>query len=246
MTRFFSVVFLLMYGLCQPPASAQKLDPHNLLLFSMNRSATQVWSISDPHFLSAFNMGGYNNQPYFINDAELYLSVQRPSDTTQTDLYGLQLNTQILTQVTATPYMAEYSPQRKPNGRQFSAVRVEREGVQRLWVFPFDRSNQGSAVFPEMNNVGYHCWLSDSMAALFLVGTPNTLVMARMNGQRPARIAADPGRCLQRLKDGRLALCAKSNGANMVFEAVRSGQRIFRNCYYHAFRIRGFCGAARW
>ena len=201
----------LLYA-CAPNV-AQRLDHSDLLLFSMQKNADSTWSPAAPRFLTSFNPKGYNNQPAFFSGHELYLTVQTPQDTTQTDLYALDLAVQTLTRVTATPTTAEYSPVPMPGGRRFSAVRVEEDGNQRLWSFPVDRSDNGRPEFPAILNVGYHCWLRDTLAALFIVGddgVAHTLGTVGTIGQKFQRIASNIGRCLLATPDGRLAFVTKT------------------------------------
>lgn len=195
------------------PAPAQRLDHYDILLFSMQKTADSIWQPIAPRFLTAFNPRGYNNQPNFFSNNDLYLTVQTPGDTTQTEIYALDLMMKTQTRVTATPATAEYSPTLMPGGRRFSAVRVEEDGIQRLWSFPLDRSDNGRPEFPNISGVGYHCWLRDTLAALFIVGengAAHTLCTAGTKGQKPLRIASNVGRCLQTLPDGRLAFTTKA------------------------------------
>jgi hypothetical protein len=195
------------------PLSAQHLDHSDLLLFPMQKTADSTWQPVAPRFLTAFNPQGYNNQPNFFSNNELYLSVQTPDDTAQTEIYALDLLYRTLTRVTATPATAEYSPTLMPGGRRFSAVRVEEDGNQRLWSFPLDRSDNGRPEFPNIFNVGYHCWLRDTLAALFIVGddgAPHSLYTVGVKSQKLQRVASNVGRCLQTLPDGRLAFVTKT------------------------------------
>lgn len=195
------------------PAAAQRLDHTDLLLFQMQMGADSAWQTAAPRFLTSFNPQGYNNQPSFFSGSELYLTVQTPGDTTQTDIYSLDLALKIQNRVTATAATAEYSPTLMPGGRRFSAVRVEEDGNQRLWSFPIDRSDNGRPEFPGILNVGYHCWLRDTLAALFIVGddgAPHILGTVGTRGQKFQRIASNIGRCLLALPDGRLAFVTKT------------------------------------
>lgn len=195
------------------PAFSQRLDHTDILLFSLSKTADSTWQAAAPRFLTAFNPRGYNNQPAFFSNNELYLTVQTPDDTAQTEIYALDLLLKIQTRVTATPTTAEYSPVLMPGGRRFSAVRVEEDGNQRLWSFPLDRSDNGRPEFPNIFNVGYHCWLRDTLAALFIVGDDgvlHSLGTVGTRGQQFLRLASNPGRCLQVLPDGRLAFVTKT------------------------------------
>ena len=200
---------------------AQKLPHHDVLLFAVAKTGDGSYGLSAPSFLTAFNPSGYNNQPQFFGASEIYLTTQSPDDTTQTDITALDLGSRARTRVTSTPE-AEYSPTPMPDGRRFSCVRVEADGVQRLWSFPLDRSDAGRVVFPKIKGVGYHCWLSDTLAAMFIVGEgdgPHTLVLAGLRGQKPVKIATNIGRSLHQLPDGRLAFVQKATDQTWFVKA---------------------------
>jgi hypothetical protein len=192
--------------------TAQRLSHHDVVVFDMRKNSAGLWQPSSPRFLSSFNPKGYNNQPKFFNTNELWLTVQTPNDTTQTDIYALDLGAKSVTRVTATTLTAEYSPTLMPGGKRFSAVRVEEDGNQRLWSFPLDGSDNGEPVFSNLLNIGYHCWLHDTLVALFIVGentAPHTLEVAGIRGQTLRRIASNIGRCLLKTNEGDLAFVQK-------------------------------------
>ena len=208
MKYFGTLLFFFLLGLF---VQAQPLPHHDVILFNLQRPVgLGNWKAYAPRFLSNFNSKGYNNQPAFISDRELYLTVQRHPDTSQTDIYALDILLQRFTQVVRTPNLMEFSPTLMPNGTSFSAVRVEIDGSQRLWEFPLDRSGAGRPVFPRLNNIGYHCWLSDTLVALFQVGEPHLLTVAGTSGYRSLRVASNIGRCLQRTPDNLLAFIQKA------------------------------------
>jgi hypothetical protein len=202
-------LLLLVFPITLQAQGAGKCD---MVLFSLKKGADSLWRPDAPRFLTAFNRGGYNNQPSFFSNHELWLTAQFRNDTTQTDLIALDLTAKTQTRVTATPATAEYSPTLMPGGKRFSAVRVEADGNQRLWSFPLDRSDNGRPEFPKIYNVGYHCWLRDTLAVFFIVGEndqPHTLYAAGTRAQKPQRIAANIGRCLVKRPDGKLLFVQK-------------------------------------
>jgi hypothetical protein len=204
---------LLLFCLLPATLWCQNAGKSDLILFSLNKGADSLWRPEAPQFLSAFNRGGYNNQPSFFTNNELWLTAQFPSDTTQTDIVSLDLSQKIQTRVTATPQTAEYSPTLMPGSKRFSVIRVEEDGNQRLWSFPLDRSDNGRIELPKVFNVGYHCWLRDTLLTLFIVGEdgqPHTLQSVGIKGQKTQRIASNIGRCMARRADGRLLFVQKA------------------------------------
>lgn len=209
--RIIFLSILLAVGLGS--TNAQRLEHHDLLLFSLNLTVDSVWVPSSPRFLTKFNPKGYNNQPNFFSDNDLYVVTQSIGDTTQTEILALDLLMSTQTRVTYTPLTSEYSPTVMPSGTRFSCVRVEEDGTQRLWSFPIDRSDNGRPEFPRITGVGYHCWLRDTLAAFFIVGengAQHTLQVAGLRGQKLQRISSNIGRCLQRTPRGQLAFISKT------------------------------------
>lgn len=204
------LLLLLLTARMLPTAQAQRLEHFDILHFTLIQNADGAWTANLPRFLTAGNPRGYNNQPQFFSNSDIYLSAQFPEDTTQTDIIAMNLSRQFLQRVTLTPGLSEYSPMLMPDGRHFSTVRVEADGKQRLWMFPLDCSDTGRLVFPDIDGVGYHCWLNASDVALFLVGQPHVLVLANTRQPQTLRISAEIGRCLQKTPAGKLAFIHKA------------------------------------
>jgi hypothetical protein len=191
--------------------SVAQLPNTNIYCLDMDKFGDQI-DFKNVKFLTGFNRYGYNNQPQWINNNELYLSVQTPFDTSQTEIYSLSLLNNIITPVTATRE-AEYSPTLMPDRRSFSCIRVDAGGrnTQRLWAYPLDRSNGGREVLTLHQDVGYHCWLSDNKLALFIVnGTSNYLKLVTVSDQSSVQLFGGIGRSMGRLPDGKLAYVQKA------------------------------------
>lgn len=186
-----------------------QLPQTNAYSFFIQKSSVDKYSIRNAKFLNSYNLDGYNNQPAFINNKTIFLSVQK-SDADQTDIYSLDVSNRKLKIVTDTPE-AEYSPTLMPDGNHFSCVRVENDEnqTQRLWKFPINRSNQGQPLFEKITGVGYHCWLSPTKVALFVVGDPHRLVIADTEDQNFTELTSKIGRGMQKLPNGNLAYIQK-------------------------------------
>ena len=192
---------------------AQQLPNTNIMLFDFAQKSDSLFLFNKPLFLTGFNKEGYNNQPYFISDNELYITVQFPEDTTQTDIYSLNLTTKKRTQITAT-VESEYSPTFIPplggvTNYEFSCVRVEKDGSQRLWRFPLDRSSKGSPVFNNIKNIGYHFWIDYRDLVLFATEEPQKMLVADSRDESARYVTSNIGRCFQELPDGSIAFIEK-------------------------------------
>lgn len=190
--------------------SAQISTSH-VYLFQL-KTEGEALRLTSPKMLTSFNPIGYNNQPYWVSNEELYLTVRSLRDTSQTDIYALNLTKGTKMRVTATKE-SEYSPMLTPNAYFFSAVRVESDAdrTQRLWQFPIDRLEKGKPVFPTIRNIGYYHWINQRNVLLHVVGNPTLLIIANTSDGSYKKITSDVGRCFQRLKNGNVAFIKKES-----------------------------------
>jgi hypothetical protein len=65
-------------------------------------------------------------------------------------------------------------------GSYFSAIVVEPDGTQRLWLYPI-AGEAPELLYEDIFPVGYYDWY-DGKAALFVLGEPNSLVYVRGKG----------------------------------------------------------------
>jgi hypothetical protein len=193
-----------------------QLPSTNLYLLSMSKYGDSI-ALSSPKFLTDFNNGGYNNQPHFSTNNELYFTALASKETgAQTDVYSLSLLTGIRTRVTATAE-SEYSPTAMPDRLNFSCVRVDATNsnppVQRLWRYPMSRADGGAPVLKYETNIGYHCWLSDNKLALFILDgeAGNHLSLVTVNDESSIRLTPNIGRTLLRLPSGKLGYIEKKS-----------------------------------
>jgi len=137
---------------------------------------------------------GYDNQPAFLpGGQQLIFSSIRGG--LQSDVYELDLRGGEPRRLTETA-QSEYSPTPLPGGG-FSVVRVEEDGSQRLWTYDADGS-PGEMLVSELDNVGYHLWLTDKALALFLVDEPMKLVLGNTAVPGVRELATNIGRSFAR------------------------------------------------
>lgn len=186
----------------QAPAS-------QLYLFKFQRPANSPWVVHSPKFLSGFNRGGYNNQPSFINDHEILVTVQE-TGSIQSEIFQLHLEQRSIYRLTQTTY-SEYSPTITPDGKFISCVRVDDPltSLQRLYRYDRNAVGRMNSPLPEIKNVGYHTWLNNFTVALFLVGKPNQLALVDITSKDPLIFTSDVGRCMTSNSAGHLIFVHK-------------------------------------
>jgi hypothetical protein len=220
MRTLFKSLVLGLFVLPLTPSVGQ-LPNTQIFSFDMTKFGDQI-EIKNCKYLTAFNPYGYNNQPQWINNNELYISVQTPYDTAQTEIYSLSLINNILTPVTSTRE-SEYSPTLMPDRKSISLVRADDSpsGTQRLWTYPLDRTNSGKDLLNLHQNVGYHCWLSDKKVALFIVdGNNNYLKLVNIDDQSSIQLTSGIGRTLARMNDGKLAFVQKATAQTWYIKSL--------------------------
>jgi hypothetical protein len=110
--------------------------------------------------------------------------------------------------VTLTAPESEYSATPTPRGNAVSVIRVERDSTQRLWRVPLDGS-PSTVVLERIKPVGYHTWVNDTLLALFVLGSPNTLQLASTRTGRGDTITTSIGRSLHTTRDGQVSFVHK-------------------------------------
>lgn len=185
---------LLCLALCALPATAQSpaadFDIHVARLVRAADGALRVDSLRN-----VTARRGYDNQPHFTADGGALLYT-RQADDGQTDIWRYDIVRGVAAPVTATPE-SEYSPTPLAGGG-FAVIRVEADSTQRLWRFA-DDGGGAALLFEDVKPVGYQAWLDDHAAALFVLGSPNSLQLATLGRPGARRIAEGIGRALQRV-----------------------------------------------
>ncbi|MBT0810198.1 hypothetical protein KIH41_02785 [Litoribacter ruber] len=115
---------------------------------------------------------GYDNQPGFINDKQMVFSSQ--DDTGFHDIILYNFETEKFTNITRTDSKSEFSPSLTDCGQYISAVTVEEDSTQRLWLYPINMG-EPEVLYDDIAPVGYYDWY-DNKAAMFIVGQPHKLI----------------------------------------------------------------------
>ena len=142
-------------------------------LFDLDRTDGKI-NLSNPKNIS--NNEGYDNQPSFLDDNTVLFSAIRAD---QTDIIKFDITKgSVKTWITDTPTGSEYSPLKIPNKPAISAIRLDLDGLQRLYAYDLETGD--SKVLLKDLKVGYHIWFA-----------PNTLVCTVLRENRMDLVVAD-------------------------------------------------------
>ena len=151
---------------------------------------------------------GYDNHPYFSrNGGSLYYV---SSDNNQCDVKRYLFASKVSASITRTKE-SEFSPGMTPDGSSMTVVRIDADSAQRAYLFPPGNPRKPQFL-PGTDSIGYYCWLNDSLLAMFIVGTPNTLQLLDRKTLQRTRIANNIGRCLRLSADSTRLLFVIKHG----------------------------------
>ncbi|HVZ77658.1 MAG TPA: hypothetical protein VG818_06730 [Gemmatimonadaceae bacterium] len=209
-----------LLALAGAAAYAQAAPPSTDIYLVRLRVSPQV-AIDDPP-RNVTNRPGYDNQPAFTPDSKAILFTSIHEDG-QADTYRLDIASGAITRLTRTPE-SEYSPTPLPNGQGFSVVRVEADSTQRLWAFN-SAGRSPVLLFADIKPVGYHLWLDDHAAALYVLGAPNTLLVADARTGESHPVSHDVGRALQLVPGSTRVSYLHRDGRTWYLETVDPAAR---------------------
>lgn len=161
-------------------------------IFLMDMKTVSEWNyvFSDP--VNITNREGYDNQPAFSPQGQVYYTARM--DSSSTDIFMYDPVTGKNKQITHTSE-SEYSPTFIPGSKSLSVVRVDKDSAQRL----YQMNMEGKAIkhiLPDQDSVGYHCWMDHQNVAMFILGDTATLRIASISDGRAETIARQIGRCI--------------------------------------------------
>ena len=181
MKYIIAVGFLLVY---QTIFSQTNTD---LFLVDINDGKV---AITDPFNIS--NNEGYDNQPSFYDDDDILFSSTRNG---QTDIALYHIRTGTIEWVSKTPGGSEYSPTKIPNKEEVSSIRLDTNGLQRLYKYGI-RSGEYKELLKDLK-VGYHVWYSpEILVTTVLVENRMDLVVVNPKNNTSKTIQKKVGRSL--------------------------------------------------
>jgi hypothetical protein len=117
----------------------------------------------------------YDNQPSFINEYQLVFSAA--DEKGNHDIIVYNFNSKKFTNLTKTPDVSEFSPKLTDCGLYISAVVMEADKTQRLWLYPLN-FGEPELLYDDIQPVGYYDWY-DNKAALYVLGQPNKIIYVK-------------------------------------------------------------------
>ena len=146
------------------------------------------------------NNNGYDNQPSFWNDDSILFASTRED---QTDVLQFNVKEGSTSKwLTYTKAGSEYSPLRIPGKNAFSAIRLDVDGLQRLYAY--NLQTQESTPITDLK-IGYHVWYDPStLIATILTDNRMDLVIVDVETGTHRIVHKNVGRSLHNIPESDL------------------------------------------
>ena len=146
------------------------------------------------------NNEGYDNQPSFFDNDKILFSSTRNK---QTDIVLYTIKDGTSKWITNTPKGSEYSPLKIPGKDAISAIRLDEDGLQRL--YEYDLKTGKSSVLLNDLKVGYHAWYSnDIIVCTVLIENRMDLVVSNLKNNTNYTVQKNVGRALHKIPNSNL------------------------------------------
>src|SRR5690606_15860063 len=141
------------------------------------------------------NDSGYNNQPSFSSNETILFA---GNNNGQTDIAEYDLNTKSKKWRNKLTEGGEYSPQKFPSNNDVAAVRLDKDGLQRLYKYNAENGNS-TELIPELQ-VAYFAFYNDNkILSTVLNSDKMDLVMIDLPSTKADTLFYNAGRSIQKV-----------------------------------------------
>lgn len=196
--------FLVFFALLSVNFAIAQADTE-VYIFPIEKGES-TFSLGSPINIS--NNEGYDNQPSFYDNNTVLFSSNVQG---QTEIGKYTILDSQFCYVTSTDFGSEYSPTKIPNQEKVSAIRLDKDGKQLLYIY--DATNGESKVLIKDLVVGYHTWATDKTLASFVLGQTSSLVVTDISSEKNKTVDTNIGRSLHKIPNSKLVsyISKKSN-----------------------------------
>ncbi|MEM0518704.1 hypothetical protein [Aequorivita flava] len=141
------------------------------------------------------NNEGYDNQPSFISNETLVFAGNNDG---QTDISEYNLTSKLQKWVNNKTEGGEYSPQKFPTSEDFAAVRLDEDGLQRLYRYNA-KTGASSEIIEDLQIAYFAFYDEQKIVATVLNGDNLDLVLINLKSKTADTLFQKAGRSLQKV-----------------------------------------------
>ncbi|OUS01958.1 hypothetical protein A9Q86_04715 [Flavobacteriales bacterium 33_180_T64] len=190
MKQFFLILCSLFFTLGFSQSNTE------IFLFDLEVSSSKI-ELKNAKNLS--NNEGYDNQPSFLNDRYILFASTRNA---QTDIakYDVRYDSKSWLNFSEG---GEYTPLKVPNKNEVSAVRLDKDGKQRLYAY--NMSNGESTELIQDMVVAYYTWFdNNTIISAVIEGDDLNLYATNLQDGKSQKYATKVGRSFHRIPNSNL------------------------------------------
>lgn len=176
--------------------------------FSFSQSNTEIYlfdlstannTISLTNHKNISNNDGYDNQPSFLNDEKIIFASTRNNQTDIAQFFS-SYNSKIWLNYTEG---GEYSPLKIPNKNEISAVRLDKDGKQRLYSYEIDNGESNELIKDLV--VAYYTWYDkNTIVSAVIEGDDLNLYVTDLNERKNRNYGKKVGRSFHKIPNSNL------------------------------------------
>jgi len=144
------------------------------------------------------NSKGYNNQPFFLPDGKSILFSAETIAKGKVHICKYEIKSKKTKKLTATQ-TSEFSPMLAPDGVSVSAVVVEEDSTQRVWLYDLNTGAKKSCVHLGTDSIGYYAWLGKDTIVYDKLTNPHTLRVLNLKTGEDNWLCDNPARSFKKI-----------------------------------------------
>ena len=189
MKKLFLLLFVSTFAFAQTNTE--------VYLFDLS-TTDSIWKVGKGKNIS--NNDGYDSQPSFYSKKSILFSSTRNK---QTDIAKYNIEKGTIKFLSNTPNGGEYSPQRIPKSKNVSAVRLDTDGLQRL--YKYDAKSGKVKELVKNLKVAYPMWYKkNTIICVTIVGDDLDLIVHNRKTKTNTTIQKKVGRSLHKIPNSEL------------------------------------------
>lgn len=168
----------------------------NVFLFDTKLTNKEIKLLN---FKNISNNKGYNNQPSFLDNFTLLYARTRNE---QTDIAKYEIDSETTSWIN-TSEGSEYSPLKIPTKNEISAIRLDKDGTQKLYKYSL--INGTPTILIDSLVVGYHVWYNPkTIVTAVLDNDKMDLYISDLKTGKNTKIEENIGRSLHKIPNSEL------------------------------------------
>lgn len=203
--------FLILFSVIFTVCSSQTNTEIFLYDVSVNQSKIQVINGKN-----ISNNQGYDNQPSFLDDNIILFASTRNG---QTDIASYNLESNLKTFINSTEG-SEYTPLKIPNQDAVSAVRLDKDDMQRLYSYSIN-DGESNVLIKDLV-VAYYVWYNaDILVSAVIEGDQLNLYSTNIKEETSRKLVANVGRSLHKIPNSNLiSFISKENDKQWQIKSI--------------------------